>query len=372
MSFYPRSATVRAAEDCTRCSRCSATCSTSCSAARPSAKSWRRSTARTIDRHPPAERAALRRAPARREACSASSSTSCGNKVATAPLRARRGDLPPGRLGRRWLLPGPDRLRQGLADPPRRRARAQLRRPGRLLRRDRPALGPPRDPRGLPRPAFGPPPARRSTTSTWSGSPPRTSATSSTASPRAAAAADRRGRCGRSRTTGSPRRTCRRSSLGSFLDQGLMNAQSLLVLDLEKCTRCDECTKACADTHSGGDAADPRGPAVRQVPGRQLVPLVPRPVLHGRLPGRLDPPARTRARSSSRTGASAAACAPRTAPTATSTCTRSRPASSTPTRPAGWSPSCSRRRRPATSAATSAPTPSRAASTPARTTPPTG
>ena len=30
-----------------------------------------------------------------------------------------------------------------------------------------------------------------------------------------------------------------------------MNAQSLLVLDLEKCTRCDECTKACADTHDG-------------------------------------------------------------------------------------------------------------------------
>jgi Fe-S-cluster-containing hydrogenase component 2/CRP-like cAMP-binding protein len=39
--------------------------------------------------------------------------------------------------------------------------------------------------------------------------------------------------------------------LAEFLDQGLMNAQSLLVLDLEKCTRCDECTKACADTHEG-------------------------------------------------------------------------------------------------------------------------
>ncbi len=37
--------------------------------------------------------------------------------------------------------------------------------------------------------------------------------------------------------------------LGNFLQQGLMNAQSLLVLDLEKCTRCDECTKACADSH---------------------------------------------------------------------------------------------------------------------------
>jgi CRP-like cAMP-binding protein/Fe-S-cluster-containing dehydrogenase component len=39
--------------------------------------------------------------------------------------------------------------------------------------------------------------------------------------------------------------------LGEFLHQGLMNAQSLLVLDLERCTRCDECTKACADSHDG-------------------------------------------------------------------------------------------------------------------------
>ncbi len=41
------------------------------------------------------------------------------------------------------------------------------------------------------------------------------------------------------------------TSLSDFLDQGLMNAQSLLVLDLEKCTRCDECTKACAQAHDG-------------------------------------------------------------------------------------------------------------------------
>jgi CRP-like cAMP-binding protein/Fe-S-cluster-containing dehydrogenase component len=39
--------------------------------------------------------------------------------------------------------------------------------------------------------------------------------------------------------------------LGHFLDQGLQEAQSLLVLDLEKCTRCDECTKACSDSHNG-------------------------------------------------------------------------------------------------------------------------
>jgi CRP-like cAMP-binding protein/Fe-S-cluster-containing dehydrogenase component len=36
-----------------------------------------------------------------------------------------------------------------------------------------------------------------------------------------------------------------------FLSQGLMEAQSLLILDLQNCTRCDACVNACAEAHDG-------------------------------------------------------------------------------------------------------------------------
>jgi len=56
---------------------------------------------------------------------------------------------------------------------------------------------------------------------------------------------------GRRRANLAQARQTSDTRLDEFLEQGLMQAQSLLVLDLTRCTRCDECVRACADTHDG-------------------------------------------------------------------------------------------------------------------------
>jgi Fe-S-cluster-containing hydrogenase component 2 len=42
--------------------------------------------------------------------------------------------------------------------------------------------------------------------------------------------------------------------LGEYVNQGLFQGQKMLALDLVSCTRCDECTRACADSHPDGHA----------------------------------------------------------------------------------------------------------------------
>jgi CRP-like cAMP-binding protein/Fe-S-cluster-containing hydrogenase component 2 len=40
-------------------------------------------------------------------------------------------------------------------------------------------------------------------------------------------------------------------NLDEFLNQGLFEAQNLLIIDLDRCTRCDLCVRACAEAHDG-------------------------------------------------------------------------------------------------------------------------
>ena len=56
----------------------------------------------------------------------------------------------------------------------------------------------------------------------------------------------------RLKDAGRGRRSVQQSRLiQTALDQGLVEGSSILVIDLENCTRCDDCVRACAQTHGG-------------------------------------------------------------------------------------------------------------------------
>ena len=55
-----------------------------------------------------------------------------------------------------------------------------------------------------------------------------------------------------SRIKASDRRDLHQSEFIQFaLEKGLVEGNSVLVIDLDNCTRCDDCVRACADTHGG-------------------------------------------------------------------------------------------------------------------------
>ncbi len=61
-----------------------------------------------------------------------------------------------------------------------------------------------------------------------------------------------KGAVDRIKEMGFTRSNLERSDLISFgLEKGMVQANSLLVIDLETCTRCDDCVRACGHTHGG-------------------------------------------------------------------------------------------------------------------------
>ena len=78
----------------------------------------------------------------------------------------------------------------------------------------------------------------------------------------------------------------------SFLmRQGLGEATDVLLIDETLCVRCDNCEKACAETHGGTSRLRSRGgPDVRARPRADLVPALRGPALHEGLPAGRDPP----------------------------------------------------------------------------------
>ncbi len=57
--------------------------------------------------------------------------------------------------------------------------------------------------------------------------------------------------------------------MGDLVHAGLFQGQNLLVLELNRCTRCQECVKACAESHGGVTRLVLEGNRFAELPGAQ-------------------------------------------------------------------------------------------------------
>ena len=70
------------------------------------------------------------------------------------------------------------------------------------------------------------------------------------------------------------------------MDTGLIHGESVLLIDLDTCTRCDDCVRACADTHGGMPRFIREGTSLRTLVGAGRVLSVHRSGVRGGLSDR--------------------------------------------------------------------------------------
>ena len=79
-------------------------------------------------------------------------------------------------------------------------------------------------------------------------------------------------------------------TLDFLADNRFFNGTATMVIDLDRCTRCDDCVRACAATHDNNPRFLRHGPTAGRHDGRQRLHALRRSGLHDRLPDRRDPP----------------------------------------------------------------------------------
>ena len=92
------------------------------------------------------------------------------------------------------------------------------------------------------------------------------------------------------RTASAAPSTCTRSVASFLVANGIGEATDVLLIDEKLCVGCDNCEKACADSHEGLSRLNREaGQDLRPSPRADLVPALRASALHGRLPAQRDP-----------------------------------------------------------------------------------